>query len=55
MLYLQNVNRNEEAKGGAAYIENQLTFLRNHPTIVNHVPELLNIWGANIDSNEVQS
>ena len=54
-LYSENINRTEEAKGGATYVGDQLTFLRNHPTVVNHVPELLNIWGANIDSNEINS
>ena len=30
-------------------------FLRNHPTIVYHMPELVLIWGANIEGRPLQS
>ena len=40
---------------GAEFHDTELRFLRNHPTVVHHVPELLLIWGANIEGRPVQS
>jgi hypothetical protein len=41
---------------GAKYTDdNQITFLRNHPTLVHHNPELLTIWGANIEGRPIES
>ena len=40
---------------GAEFVNGSLKFLRNHPTIVHHMPELLLIWGANIEGRPVQS
>jgi hypothetical protein len=35
--------------------DDKITFLRNHPTLVDHNPELLTIWGANIEGRPVES
>jgi hypothetical protein len=40
---------------GAEFVSGSLKFLRNHPTVVHHIPELLLIWGANIEGRPVQS
>jgi hypothetical protein len=41
---------------GAEYTDdNKITFLRNHPTLVHHNPELLTIWSANIEGRPVES
>jgi hypothetical protein len=40
---------------GADFVDGKLRFLRNHPTLVHHVPELLLLWGANIEGRPVQS
>ena len=40
---------------GANFDNGTLKFLRNHPTIVHHIPELLLLWGANIEGRPVQS
>ena len=44
-----------ESDVGAEFCGADLRFLRNHPTVVHHVPELLLIWGANIEGRPVQS
>ena len=44
-----------ETNAGAEFHRNELKFLRNHPTVVHHVPELLLLWGANIEGRPVQS
>ena len=44
-----------ETNAGAEFLRNELKFLRNHPTVVHHVPELLLLWGANIEGRPVQS
>ena len=44
-----------ESDVGAEFCRNELKFLRNHPVVVHHVPELLLIWGANIEGRPVQS
>ena len=40
---------------GADFEKGKLIFWRNHPVLVHHVPELLLIWGANIEGRPVQS
>jgi hypothetical protein len=41
---------------GAEYTDdNKITFLRNHPNLVHHNPELLTIWSANIEGRPVES
>ena len=40
---------------GADFEKGNLIFWRNHPALVHHVPELLLIWGANIEGRPVQS
>jgi hypothetical protein len=46
----------EEAPEGAKCNEdNKLKPLRNHLTAVHHIPELLTIWGGNIEGSVVES
>ena len=52
---LEQVIRTTQPPGGASFSDGKLTFVRNHPTIVHHVPQLLVIWGANIEGRPVQS
>jgi len=40
---------------GSDFVSNKLVHLRNHPTLVHHVPEFLLIWGANVEGRPVQS
>ncbi|MBM3938769.1 MAG: hypothetical protein FJ333_08995, partial [Sphingomonadales bacterium] len=40
---------------GAEFNRSELKFLRNHPTLVHHVPELLLMWGANLEGRPVKS
>ena len=35
---------NHECKKGAEFPDNSLVLMRNHPYIVEHVPEILQIW-----------
>ncbi|KAL8586175.1 hypothetical protein ACOMHN_057737 [Nucella lapillus] len=43
------------AADGAIYVDGKLCYLRNHPTIVHHIPELLTIWGANIEGKTIET
>ncbi|KAL8605082.1 hypothetical protein ACOMHN_018883 [Nucella lapillus] len=43
------------AADGAIYVDGKLCYLRNHPTIVHHIPELLTIWGANIEGRTIET
>ena len=52
---LEQVIRTTQPPGGASFIDGKLTFVLHHPTIVHHVPQLLVIWGANIEGRPVQS
>ena len=36
-------------------IDTMLELLRNHPVLNNHIPELLIIWGANVDQKCIRS
>lgn len=45
--------RDKAVEGGEHH--GTLMYLRNHPTIVHHIPELLTIWGANIECRTVNS
>jgi hypothetical protein len=49
------LSRTGEAKEGAEFVEGDLIFLRNHRTLVHHIPELLTIWGANLQGRPVKS
>jgi len=44
-----------ESKKAADFVQGKLRFLRNHPTVVHHVPEFLLIWLGNIEGRPVQS
>ncbi|XP_070203297.1 uncharacterized protein [Littorina saxatilis] len=44
----------DKAVGGGEH-KGELLYLRNHPTIVHHIAELLTIWGANIECRTVNS
>ena len=37
------------------YWRDEITYARNHPDIVHHIPELLLLWLANCDGRAVQS
>ena len=37
------------------YWRDEITYARNHPDIVHHIPELLLVWLANCDGRAVQS
>ena len=57
---LQDIMRKtEEFPQGAGIKENEhgseLFILRNHRRLVSHIPELLNIWGCNIEGRPVRS
>ncbi|KAL8596788.1 hypothetical protein ACOMHN_053884 [Nucella lapillus] len=43
------------AADGAIYVDGKLCYLRNHPTIVHHILELLTIWGANIEGRTIET
>ncbi|KAL8566184.1 hypothetical protein ACOMHN_034760 [Nucella lapillus] len=43
------------AADGAIYVDGKLCYFRNHPTIVHHIPELLTIWGANIEGRTIET
>ncbi|KAL8588035.1 hypothetical protein ACOMHN_065040 [Nucella lapillus] len=43
------------AADGAIYVDGKLCYLRNHPTIVHHIPELLTILGANIEGRTIET
>ena len=50
---LEQVIRTTLPPGGASFTDGKLNFARNHPTILHHVPQLLVIWGANIEGRRV--
>ncbi|KAL8566446.1 hypothetical protein ACOMHN_015082 [Nucella lapillus] len=43
------------AADGAIYVDGKLCYLRNYPTIVHHIPELLTIWSANIEGRTIET
>ncbi|KAL8559939.1 hypothetical protein ACOMHN_016985 [Nucella lapillus] len=43
------------AADGAIYVDGKLCYLRNYPTNVHHIPELLTIWGANIEGRTIET
>ena len=45
----------ENMPDGAEFYRNKLNILRNHPRIVQHVPELLSIWRGNVDQKLIES
>ena len=52
---LERLHRTHQAQHEAEFQASNLKFLRNHRTLVHHVPELLIIWGANVEGRPVQS
>ena len=52
---LDEIVRNEDFQEGAKFIEGSLEFLRNHPRLVGHIPELLPFWRGNIDMKLIKS
>ena len=52
---LERLHRTHQAQHGAEFHASNLKFLRNHRTLVHHIPELLTIWGANVEGWPVQS
>jgi len=46
---------NYGSEKGADFVKGKLKFMRNHPTVVHHVPEFLLIWQGNIEGRPVQS
>ena len=40
---------------GSGYAKDGFSLLRNHPTLVGHIVELLILWGANTDQKTIES
>merc|ERR1711860_315687 len=40
---------------GSGYNDDGFNLLRNHPTLVGHIVELLILWGANTDQKTIES
>ena len=47
--------RNDISPNGADIVGEDLVFVRNHPTLVHHIPELLTVWCANVETRPVKS
>ena len=50
-----SADRNGDLPNGADVIDEELLFIRNHPTLVHHIPEFLAVWGANVETRPVKS
>ncbi|XP_070182372.1 uncharacterized protein [Littorina saxatilis] len=44
----------DEAREGGEH-KGELVYMRNHPSVVHHIAELLTVWGANIEGRTVNS
>ena len=52
---ISSVKRNDESSSGADVLDGDLVFISNHPTVVHHIPELLTVWCANVETRPVKS
>ena len=52
---ISSVVRNVDSPLGAEVVDEDLLFIRNHPTVVHHIPELLTVWCANVETRPVKS
>ena len=50
-----SAERNSDSPLGAEIVDKDLLFIRNHPTVVHHIPELLTVWCANVETRPVKS
>ena len=52
---ITSAERNGDSPLGADVLNKDLVFIRNHPTVVHHIPELLTVWCANVETRPVKS
>ena len=53
--YQQPVRQSNKVQDGAEFRGARLKLLRNHKRVVEHIPELLQIWRGNIDTKVISS
>ena len=52
---LDQIVRDEQFSKAAAFVLGSLELLRNHPRLVQHIPDILCIWRGNIDCKLIKS
>ena len=53
--YQQPVRQSDKVQDGAEFRGKRLKSLRNHDRVVEHIPELLQIWRGNIDTKVIST
>ena len=53
--YQQPVRQPDKVQDGAEFRGKRLKLLRNHDRVVEHIPELLQIWRGNIDTKVIST
>ena len=52
---LDQIVRDDQFSKAAAFVLGSLELLRNHPRLVQHIPDILGIWRGNMDAKLIKS